>query len=407
MTVARAPEDLGIDLLSGAFYGREPHDAYAWMRANAPVYYDEANDLWAAASYAAVKAASVDTEAFSSAQGIRPKYPPLPMMIDFDAPEHVRRRRLVSEGFTPKRVRAMEEQLRVACDAILDTVCERGGCDFVADIAAPLPIIVIGNMLGVAPKDRDTLLRWSDDMLKALGSPDPTLLDGAATAFVEYTEYINPVFEDRRARDTTDDLVGVLCHAEIDGDSLDNDSLVHETLLILIGGDETTRHVISGGFEELLAHPDQQARLAADPSLMPGAIEEMLRWVSPIKNMARAATRDIEFEGATIKKGQELILLYPSANRDAAVFDDPETFDITRSPNPHMAFGFGAHFCLGNQLARLELKVMIERLLARLPDLHLAVDRSALPRREANFISGIDEMPVEFSPTSPVGAGPV
>jgi len=405
--VTTAPEALGINLMDGEFFGREPHDAYAWMRAHAPVYYDEANDLWAAASYAAVKAASVDTEAFSSAQGIRPKYPALPMMIDFDAPEHVRRRRLVSEGFTPKRVRAMEDQLRLACDSILDTVCERGSCDFVADIAAPLPIIVIGNMLGVAPKDRDTLLRWSDDMLKSLGSPDPTLLDGAATAFVEYTEYINPVFEDRRARDTTDDLVGVLCHAEIDGDSLDNDSLVHETLLILIGGDETTRHVISGGFEELLAHPDQQARLAADPSLMPGAIEEMLRWVSPIKNMARAATRDIEFEGATIKKGQELILLYPSANRDAAVFDDPETFDITRSPNPHMAFGFGAHFCLGNQLARLELKVMIERLLARLPDLHLAVDRSALPRREANFISGIDEMPVEFSPTSPVGAGPV
>jgi cytochrome P450 family 142 subfamily A polypeptide 1 len=407
VTVARAPEDLGIDLLSGAFYGREPHDAYAWMRANAPVYYDEANDLFGVASYSGVKAASVDTESFSSAQGIRPKLPQLPMMIDFDAPEHVRRRRLVSEGFTPKRVREMEGELRHICDAIIDTVCEKGSCDFVADIAAPLPIIVIGNMLGVAPKDRDTLLRWSDDMLKALGSPDPTLLDGAATAFVEYTEYINPVFDDRRARESADDLVGVLCHAQIDGDSLDNDSLVHETLLILIGGDETTRHVISGGFEELLAHPDQHARLAADPSLMPGAIEEMLRWVSPIKNMARCATRDIEFEGAAIKKGQELILLYPSANRDAAVFDDPETFDITRSPNPHMAFGFGAHFCLGNQLARLELKVMIERLLTRLPDLHLAVDRSALPRREANFISGIDAMPVEFSPTSPVGAGPV
>src|SRR5580704_12549651 len=186
--------------MSGAFFGREPHDAFAWMRANAPVYYDEANDLWAAASYDAVKQASVDTESFSSAGGIRPKFPPLPMMIDFDAPEHVRRRRLVSEGFTPKRVREMEGELRHICDAIIDTVCEKGSCDFVADIAAPLPIIVIGNMLGVAPKDRDTLLRWSDDMLKALGSPDPTLLDGAATAFVEYTEYINPVFDDRRAR---------------------------------------------------------------------------------------------------------------------------------------------------------------------------------------------------------------
>ena len=199
-----------------------------------------------------------------------------------------------------------------------------------------------------------------------------------------------------------------LCHAEIDGDSLDDDSLVHETLLILIGGDETTRHVISGGVEELLAHPDQQERLAADPAgLMPSAVEEMLRWVSPIKNMARVATRDVELAGARIRAGQELILLYPSANRDEAVFEDADTFDITRSPNPHMAFGFGAHFCLGNQLARLELRIMVERALARLPDLHLAVDRGALPRRPANFISGIEEMPVEFTPTAPLGVGPV
>jgi cytochrome P450 family 142 subfamily A polypeptide 1 len=403
--VTLAPDHLGINLLDGAFYGREPHDAYAWMRANAPVYYDEVNDLWAAASYAAVKAASVDTEAFSSAQGIRPKFPQLPMMIDFDAPEHVRRRRLVSEGFTPKRVRAMEDNLRSVCDTLIDNVCEKGSCDFVKDIAAPLPIIVIGDMLGVAPADRDDLLRWSDDMLKALGAPDPSLMDASATAFVEYTDYIQPVFDDRRARGATDDLVGVLVHAEIDGDSLDDASLVHETLLILIGGDETTRHVISGGVEELLTHPGQQAQLARDPALMPGAVEEMLRWVSPIKNMARTATRDVELEGATISAGQEIILLYPSANRDAAVFEKPDDFDIHRSPNPHMAFGFGAHFCLGNQLARLELKVMVDRLLARLPDLHLAVERDALPRREANFISGIEEMPVAFSPTSPVGAG--
>ena len=403
-----APESLGIDLMSGAFFAREPHDAFAWMRAHAPVYYDEANDLWAAASYAAVKAASVDTESFSNASGIRPKFPPLPMMIDFDAPEHVRRRRLVSEGFTPKRVRALEDKLRVICDAILDRVCERGGCDFVRDIAAPLPIIVIGDMLGVAPGDRDDLLRWSDDMLKSQGSLTPEHIEGAASAFTQYTEYIHPVFDDRRATGNTEDLVGVLVHAEIDGDSLDDDSLVHETLLILIGGDETTRHVISGGVEELLAHPEQAARLAADPAaLMPGAVEEMLRWVSPIKNMARTATRDVELAGATIREGQEILLLYPSANRDEAVFENPGSFDIARSPNPHMAFGFGAHFCLGNQLARLELKVMVERVLARLPDLRLGVERAALPRREANFISGIEEMPVVFTPTSPVGAGPV
>ncbi len=390
------------------FFGREPHDAYAWMRANAPVYYDEPNDLWAVASYAGVKAASLDTESFSNAGGIRPKFPPIPMMIDFDAPEHVRRRRLVSEGFTPKRVRAMEDKLRMVCDAIIDTVCAEGRCEFVRDIAAPLPIIMIGDMLGVAPDDRDDLLRWSDDMLKGQGSPDPDAMITAANAFTEYSAYIHPVFDDRRASGNRDDLVGVLCHADIDGDSLDDDSLVHETLLILIGGDETTRHVISGGVEELLAHPDQVEQLAADPAgLLPGAVEEMLRWVTPIKNMARTATRDVELAGAQIRAGQELLLLYPSANRDEAVFEHADTFDITRSPNPHVAFGFGAHFCLGNQLARLELRVMVERILARLPDLRLATERGALRRRQANFISGIEEMPVAFTPSAPVGVGPV
>jgi cytochrome P450 family 142 subfamily A polypeptide 1 len=322
------------------------------------------------------------------------------MMIDFDAPEHVRRRRLVSEGFTPKRVREMEDNLRLVCDDIIDSVCEKGSCDFVAEVAAPLPIAVIGDMLGIAPTDRNDLLRWSDDMLKSLGAPDPSLLEGAANAFIEYNDYIHSVFDDRRKNTSTDDLVGVLCHAEIDGDSLDDDSLVHETLLILIGGDETSRHVISGGIEELLAHPDQMAKLAADPELMTGAVEEMLRWVTPIKNMARTATRDVELEGAIIPQGQELILLYPSANRDEAVFENADSFDIMRSPNPHMAFGFGAHFCLGNQLARLELKVMVDRLLTRLPDLHLTVDRADLPRREANFVSGLDAMPVAFTPTA-------
>jgi cholest-4-en-3-one 26-monooxygenase len=405
--VAIAPEDLGIDLLDGTFYGSDPYDAYAWMRANAPVYYDERNDLWAAASYATVKQASVDTESFSNAQGIRPKYAPLPMMIEFDAPEHVMRRRLVSEGFTPKRVRAMEDRLRLACDSIIDTVCEQGYCDFVADIAAPLPIAVIGDMLGFAPGDRALLLRWSDDMLKSQGSPDPGAMERATEAFVGYSDYINPVLAERRAGAGSDDLVGVLCHAEIDGHSLDDSSLIHETLLILIGGDETTRHVISGGMEALLAHPDQLASLAADPAgRMQGAVEEMLRWVSPIKNMNRTATRDVELGGETIRAGQQILLLYPSANRDEAVFDRPGAFDIARTPNPHIAFGFGAHFCLGNQLARLELKVMFERLLARLPDLHLAVDPAELPRRPANFISGIERMPVAFSPSAPLGVGP-
>src|SRR5579859_7357450 len=155
-----------IDLMSGEFFGTDPYPAYAWMREHAPVCYDEANDLWALARYDDVKAAGTDTATFSSAGGVRPKFPAIPMMIDFDAPEHVRRRRLVSAGFTPRRVRELEDRLRLVCDALIDKVCERGSCDFVDELAAPLPIIMIGDMLGVAPEDRDDLLRWSDDMLK-------------------------------------------------------------------------------------------------------------------------------------------------------------------------------------------------------------------------------------------------
>jgi cytochrome P450 family 142 subfamily A polypeptide 1 len=397
------PAELSIGLTDGMFYGGDPFPAFAWMRDEAPAYWDEAAGVWGITRYADIKEISKDPDTFSNAGGIRPDSDALPMMIDTDAPEHVRRRRLVSEGFTPGRIRESEAGIREICDAIIDQVCEAGSADFVRDIAAPLPMIVIGNMLGVAPEDRDELLRWSDDMLKALGSPDPGAMDTAAVAAMEYAEYITAVAEQRRRDRKDDDLIGTLVHAEIDGDRLDESSLIYESLLILIGGDETTRHVISGGMYELLRHPDQLQRLGADRSLLAGAVEEMLRWVSPIKNMARQMTRDVELHGQTLGKGEKLLLLYPSANRDERVFERPEEFDISRSPNDHMAFGFGSHFCLGNRLARMELSVMFDRLLTRLPDLALAEDREP-PKRAANFVSGYETMPVVFSPTAPVGA---
>lgn len=398
-----APADLHIGLTDGTFYGRNPFPAFAWMRDEAPAYFDESAGVWGVTRYADVKEISKDPETFSNAGGIRPDSDALPMMIDFDAPEHVRRRRLVSEGFTPKRIRESEAGVRAICDGIIDGICEQGTADFVRDIAAPLPMIVIGDMLGVAPEDRDDLLRWSDDMVKALGSPDPTAMDGAAVAAMEYAEYITAVVEQRRRDGQRDDLVGTLVHAEIDGDRLDESSLIYETLLILIGGDETTRHVLSGGMYELLTHADQYALLVGERDRLPLAVEEMLRWVSPIKNMARTATRDVELHGETIAKGQKLLLLYPSANRDERKFDEPERFDVTRTPNDHMAFGFGAHFCLGNRLARLELATMFDRLFERLPDLALATDVEP-PQREANFVSGYESMPVTFTPTARIGA---
>ncbi|MDA8358630.1 MAG: cytochrome P450 [Actinomycetota bacterium] len=398
--MTRPPAELGIDLMSGAYFGGDPYPAFAWMREHEPVFYDEANELWALAAYRDVKAASTDTATFSSAGGIRPKFPPLPMMIDFDAPEHVRRRRLVSAGFTPRRVRELEHPVRRICDELLDCVCAQGSCDFVADVAAPLPLAVIGDMLGVDPCDRDDLLRWSDDMLSSQGVPTDEAIARAAEAFVEYSAYMEPVIEERLRSGSRDDLIGVLVNTEVDGDRLDHDSLVHETLLILVGGDETTRHVLSGGMEALLAHPDQLERLRQDRSLLPGAVEEMLRWVSPIKNMARTVTTDVQMRGRELHQGDEVLLLYPSANRDAEIFSQPDRFDIARNPNPHLAFGFGAHVCLGNQLARLELRVMVDRILTRLPDLELAAD-GPLRYRHSNFITGLESMPVRFTPTPP------
>lgn len=396
------PDGLEIDLVDGSFYGGDPFPAYAWMREHDPVHLDRRNGVWGVASHRAVKAVARDPETFSSAGGIRPDSGPLPMMIDMDAPEHVRRRRLVSAGFTPRRVRESEAGIRRVCDAIIDAVCERGSCDFVRDVAAPLPMVVIGDMLGVAPDDRHDLLRWSDDMLRALGSGDPAAWDRSARAFDEYTAYIDHVIEDRQATGDDRDVMGTLVHAVIDGDRLDHSSLVHESLLILIGGDETTRHVISGGMAELLARPGRWEELRGDPSRLPIAVEEMLRWVSPIKNMARTATRDVEIEGSRVRKGDKLLLLYESANRDREVFERPDEFDLNRQPNDHLAFGFGAHFCLGNQLARLELRIMFEQLLVRLPDMARA-EVGALARRPANFVSGIESMPVVFTPTPPVG----
>ncbi len=402
MTDTQAP---WIDLIDGSFYGNDPYPAFAWMRANDPVYHDEKHNIWGITKHRDIKDIAKNPLTFSNAGGIRPDVGPLPMMIDMDAPLHVTRRRLVSEGFTPRRVRAMEDEIRRICDALIDNVAEQGSCDLVADLAAPLPLIVIGNMLGVEPDDRADLLRWSDDLLKAQGSDDPALLEAMIGAFGEYVEYISRVIENRRSTGRDDDLIGLLVHADHDGDRLDDDSLLHESLLIVIGGDETTRHVISGGTEQLLRNPSSYQALRDDPAKIPLAVEEMLRWVTPIKNMARTTTEDVELRGKVIPKDTKLLLLYPSGNRDEEVFTNPHDFDIARTPNDHVAFGFGTHFCLGNQMARMELRMMVEQLTKRLPDLALASD-APLNHRDANFVSGIESMPVTFTPTAKIGAGP-
>ncbi len=399
------PTNPDIDLVSGAFWARNPHDELTWMRHNAPMYFDANSGVWGCSTHAGVMEAERLPGLFSNAQGIRPDAPPQAMMIDMDDPEHRDRRKFVFKGFTPKRTNAQEPYLRRVCHDIIDGVCEKGSADFVWDIAARLPLIVIADQLGVAPEDRDTLLKWSDDLLSGLtGLEDPTKLATTAEAFGGYCEYAQRVADERRA-EPTDDLMSVLVHAEIDGERLDADSVIAESLLILIGGDETTRHVISGGLYQLLTERSRWEELRADPSIVLTAIEEMLRWVSPIKNMNRTVTEDTVFHGAELEAGDRMLLLYPSANRDEAVFDDPFTFDIHRDPNEHVAFGgYGTHHCLGKSLARLELQVMFETLLERLPDIEL-VDDAEPAYRAANFVSGYETLPVRFTPTAPVGVG--
>jgi cholest-4-en-3-one 26-monooxygenase len=387
-----------FDLLDGHWYAGEPHADWAWMRAHAPAYWDAKNEIWALTRYADVLAVEKDPRTFSSHRAPRPHGDHLPMIISMDGDEHSRRRKLVSRGFTPRRVRDHEQTIQRICTEIIDRVAAQGECDFVWDIAAPLPLLMIADMLGFPPESYEDLLHWSDDMIRGTTIDDPAAMEAAAHAMVGFRELQMEVIADRRSKPPQEDLISVLCHAEIDGERLDDESIINESLLILIGGDETTRHVMTDGLLALLDAPDQWAVLRDDPATVELGVEELLRWVSPVKNMARTVTRDVELHGQTLREGEQLILMYPAANRDEAVFEEPDRLDVRRDPNPHLAFGFGPHFCMGASLARLELKVMLSELLRRLPDFHLAGE--AEPRRSSNFISGPEAMPVAFTPSS-------
>jgi cytochrome P450 family 142 subfamily A polypeptide 1 len=294
-------------------------------------------------------------------------------------------------------VAAHEVYLRRKVTELVDAVVERGECDIVADIATPLPMYMIGELMGLPESDHETLLHWSD--LFATGGPE--VRAQVEEAVPQYAAYIMAKVNERRGGDGHD-LVSLVVNAY--EEPLSDIDLVFETMLVLVGGDETTRHVISGGTEALLRHPDQLAALRADPSLLPSAIEEMLRWVTPVRNMNRTATRDVEVAGQKMREGDRILLLYPSANRDEAVFADPHRFDIRRSPNDHVAFGaYGRHHCLGAPLARLELRVLFEELLARLPHLELATE-NPLPRRRGSFVLGLTSVPVRFAPGERLGS---
>ena len=381
-----------IRLLSADFYV-EPEERWAWLRANAPVYWDDEAGIWGLASHEHVSAASRDWQTFCSGKGSRPDSS-VPSMINMDGDEHSFRRGIVKRGFTLRRVQDHEPYLRATVRRLLDGVSQRGSCDVVADIATPLPMAMIGQLMGLPEEDHAQLLHWSD--LFATGGSE--VREEVEEAVRQWVDYIMRIVAERRAAGPAEDLVSLVVHASDEGRSLSDADLIFETMLILVGGDETTRHVVSGGLETLLRHPDQLALVREDRSLLPSAVEEMLRWVSPIKNMNRTAARDVQLGGMAIRKDDRVLLLYPSANRDETVFDQPERFDVRRDPNPHVAFGaFGRHHCLGAQLARLELRVLFEELLDRFPDVHLADPEAPRRERRGTFVLGLEALPVELA----------
>lgn len=370
-------------------FNADPFERMAWMRDNAPVYWDDATGLWAVTSHEHISHIEANWETYCSSKGSRPNSS-VPSMINADPPDHTRRRRIVSSGFTPRRVSAHEAFLRSTVTELIDAVADAGECDFVNDIAKPIPLRMIATLMGLPMADEAKLLHWSD--LFATGGED--LTEAVAAAVMEWVEYIVAEMKTRTDPEATD-LISLLIHT--DGEPLSVEDLIYETMLILVGGDETTRHVMSGGLEALLLHPDQMAALRADRTLLPGAIEEMLRWVTPVRNMNRTATRDVELGGQQILAGDRLLLLYLSANRDEKVFPHADRFDIARADNRHVAFGGnGRHYCLGAQLARLELKVLFEDVLDRLPGIELVDPDVVQPERAGNFVLGIETLPVRW-----------
>lgn len=386
-----------------------PHDMFALLRREAPVFWHReprgGRGFWAVTKYADVVHISKNPRLFSSYRGGTNIFD-IPeedlaitrnLMLNMDPPQHTKYRRLVSQGFSPRRVAALEPHIREVTTRILDRVAPRGECDFVTEISAELPLQVIAELMGVPQEDRQMIFDWSN---KLVGFDDPEFRENPASmeegkrVAAEMWAYAHQLAE-RRKREPGNDLVSALMHAEVDGRRLTEMEFDSFFLLLAVAGNETTRNLISGGMLALIEHPDQKRKLLDHPELLPTAVEEMLRWVSPVISFRRTATADTELRGQKIREGDKVVMFYISANRDEEVFPNADRFDVTRSPNEHIAFGIGEHYCLGANLARLEIRVMFEELLRRMPDLELA----GPPRRlRSNFLSGIKSMPVRFSP---------
>jgi cholest-4-en-3-one 26-monooxygenase len=383
-----------------------PHETFAWLRREEPVSFQPgrpgSRGFWAVTRYEDVVTVSRDPARFSSARGsanvedfsedeldlVRL------IMLNMDPPQHGKFRRLVSAGFTPLVTSFMEPRVRAVTTTILDRIAHKGEVDFVPAIAAELPLLVIAELLGIPEEDRHRLFELTN---RLIGFDDPefgTSTDDARAAAMEMWMYANSLAEQRRGSEGQD-LASILMNAEVDGARLTEAEFDSFFLLLSVAGNETTRNLVSGGMLALLEHPAERDRLLADPSLIPSAVEEMLRWVTPVVCFKRTATCDTELGGQQIRASDKVVIFYPAANRDESVFPEPHRFDVGRTPNEHLSFGVGEHFCLGSNLARLEIRLMFTELLRRFPDMELC---GPVSRLRSSFLNGIKHMPVRFTP---------
>lgn len=397
-----------IDLTDLEFFlNGDIYEAFRILRAESPVHWQErapGRGFWSVTRYDDVLACYRDPNSLSSALGVALYFgPPEPtqagmgrMMIMTDPPRHPKMRQVLSRRFTPRAVAPYEERIRDIVTAIIDSVIERGECDFVVDVAAKLPTATICEMMGIDREHWDLMFAIAnqtvgrhDEEYRMGRSGRETFMDAQARAAEFMLEEAK-----RRRKNPSDDLISVLVGGSVMGEAMSEADIIANCFLLILGGQETTRNATSGAMLATIENPVERAKFAADPTA-PEAVEEFLRWTSPVTHIMRTATRDLELDGHKIRSGQRVVLWNASANRDERQFSEPDRFDVTRSPNDHVAFGHGEHFCLGASLARLQMRIMLEQIARRLPDIELA---GPVERLRSNFVAGIKHMPVRFTP---------
>ncbi|MEX1217192.1 MAG: cytochrome P450 [Acidimicrobiales bacterium] len=390
-------ERLAIDLLAPELYGGDPYPTYAWMRANESVYWDEINELWGIARYDDIVEIEKRKDIFINSDqekgGFRPNIPANSAIIGLDDPLHMKRRNLVSRRFTPRAANLWEDDVRGKVTKLLDDVRDNGGsAEIINELAAPLPAMMIGKLLGFDEDEWPKLKHWSETTIALGGGPRYINEIGILSA-IEFAGAAAELFEAKKSC-PADDIFSLYTTAEIDGCPFESHDAIEDGLLLLDGGAETTRTVIAWTILNLLSHPEQEAKLRNGADLTV-AVEEFIRYVTPIHNMCRVAKEDAVVNGVTIPKGNQVVLMYSSANRDEAHFDRPEEFIIDRTPNNHIAFGFGTHFCLGASLARLEIRVFFEELLRRTSGWKMTAGTQPVEMANA-FVRGIESAHVDF-----------